>query len=153
MCQGWVFLDSAGNGYHPAPLSILTAGPDDFCRGSIHEKADAAVLREALESMRADIQPADLGIPLGGLFGAIEFDGAFAFGRYPSLLAFDHLKQCWLDIGGFLDRNPEALDVSLDESVLENTDSAPLEFLPVSDRRWYESAVHRAQEYIAAGDI
>lgn len=150
---GFLFLDSAGNGYHSTPLSILTANPEAIFRGNIHDASDTARLRTAIRTMCPEAPPPDLGIPLGGLFGVVDFDGSFTFGQYRSLLVFDHLKNRWLDVGGFMNQHAYALDPSRDHQETALDTCNPLQFAPLVDRLWYENAVRCAQDYIAAGDI
>lgn len=150
---GLVFLDTAGNHYHSAPLSILTACPDAVFQGNIHQPDDREQLRGALEAMRLAAPAGDLGIPLGGLFGGVAFDGRYCFGRYPRLLVFHHPGKRWLDIGGFLRHHPEARQTTDDNLQDAREPLSCLNLVPTSDRRWYENAVRQAQEYIAAGDI
>ena len=146
---GLVFLDSSGNTYHPTPLSIITADPEIVLFGSLWNASDVTGLQLAIDGMRAAKPPTDLGLPMGGLFGGVDFDGSFCFGRYTKLLVFEHARKRWFDIGGFVHQHKDAL-----HSTVELPDSNQLfEFAPLSDRSWYEAAVRRAQEYIAAGDI
>jgi para-aminobenzoate synthetase component I len=146
---GLVFLDSAGNTYHPTPLSIITADPAVTICGSLRNASDVVGLQRAIDGMRAAKPTTDLGLPMGGLFGTVDFDGSFCFGQYSKLLVFEHARKRWFDIGGFVHEHKDALN---------STGKLPdpgqiLEFVPLSDRSWYEAAVRQAQEYIAAGDI
>ncbi|MCB1094773.1 MAG: anthranilate synthase component I family protein [Verrucomicrobiae bacterium] len=147
--QGLVFLDSAGNAYHPTPLSMIAANPEAMISGSLRSDSDVVRLRAAIEGMQSAKPSGDLGLPMGGLFGGVDFDGTFCFGKYSKLLVFDHARKRWFDIGGFLKEHSTALDFAEDKPTL----SPSLHFTPVSERSWYEDSVRRAQEYIAAGDI
>ncbi|MGK0185324.1 MAG: para-aminobenzoate synthetase component 1 [Verrucomicrobiales bacterium] len=147
--QGLVFLDTSGNGYHSAPMSIIAVEPEEMVSGDLHDQDDIDRLRAVLKLMQPAALGADLGIPLGGLFGSVDFGGAFTFGRYHALLVFDHSKNRWHDVGGFLRQYWEPLEQ--DGQLLAHR--ADPQFSAVTDRIWYEESVRRAQDYIAAGDI
>lgn len=149
--RGMVFLDTSGNGYHSVPLSIIAIEPEQLLTGHLNDANSADSLRESLKQMKPQAMNADLGVPLGGFFGSVDFDGAFAFGRYTKLLVFDHTKRRWLDVGGFVSCYGDLLEET--ESGFNFENPPELLFSPLSNRAWYEWAVRRAQDYIAAGDI
>lgn len=148
---GLVFMDSsAPSGSHA--LSLITAFPRDVLRGHLGSERDCARLRSGLAGMHRNGARLDTGIPSGGLFGAVNYDGSFAFGLYEQLLVFDHSNEKWHDIGGFLGFQ----GVRIDESVTDDwgfPDPPSLTFEAAHSRDWYIEAVRRAQDYIAAGDI
>ena len=151
--QGVVFLDSAGNDYHRLPMSVIGVSPEEVICGNLHNERDVSILRAAVEDMRPTATGIDVGLPLGGLFGAVDFDGSFTFGRYSRLLVFEHTKRRWFDIGGFEDGHEAAFKAVVKPREYTAFDDFGLDFSPVSDRRWCEAAVRSAQDYIAAGDI
>ena len=140
--DGFVFLDSSSES---GELSILAALPSRVLSGNLHRAADR-------ERLRANLRPqaaagADLGLPAGGLFGSIDFDGTFTFGRYDDYLVYQHSGGRWLQVG-------EGLPLDGIPGGLPHSPSAGLEkFSPSMTRRGYLEMVERAREYIAAGDI
>ncbi len=150
---GFFFLDtSTSEGTHGGrPLSLVGALPNLLLRGHIAHDTD--ILRAALAQLGQS--GADCGLPLGGLFGSVDFDGAFAFGRYPQLLAFDHASGRWTAVGRPGDPAFTRL-VTAARSARPRHSSDPtprLDFAPELERERFLAMVRRAQEYIAAGDI
>ena len=136
---GLVFFDSAGNlpTASGQPISVIAARPLQVIRGSLPEVAG---LRAALAANRG----ADHGFPLGGLCGAIDYDGSYVFGVYPEMLVQDVQTGDWWEVGelsaAWRDPQPEpAVSIS--------------GFQQEMSRAEFIAAVRRAQEYIAAGDI
>ena len=136
---GMVFFDSAGN--LPAesgqPISVIAARPERVITGTLPEVAE---LRRALGASGG----ADRGFPLGGLCGAIDYDGSFTFGVYPEMLVQDVQTGDWWELGELSEswRDPQGgavVNVGL--------------FQQEMTRGEFIAAVERAQEYIAAGDI
>lgn len=140
---GLVFFDSAGNmpSHSRPPLSVIAADPAAVIRGSIHDAADRARLRETLRA--APAAAADLGIPDGGLCGWIDYEGAFVFGDYRDMLVFSHADGTWWENGGLSERLaiPGAARFTISG------------FTPWVERDEFVSRVRRAKEWIAAGDI
>jgi len=136
--DGFIFLDSSSE---DGELSILAALPSAILRGNIHDAAGRQALRDHLRPA-AD---ADIGLPAGGLFGAIDFDGAFSFGRYDDYLVYQHRDQRWLQVGDGLPLGGAAAGCP---TAIELGD-----FEPAIGRARYLDMVGRAKEYIAAGDI
>ncbi|MBX7211719.1 MAG: chorismate-binding protein [Verrucomicrobiaceae bacterium] len=137
---GLVWLDSAVAG--PGALSMLASAPEEIVTGNI--SSDAGRLRALLARHRTDAQMPGRA-PAGGLFGWIGFDGEFVFGVCPRCLVFDHGSAAWLDVGG--------LARELRPAAEQSCTSPALEFRPLLDRADFIRSVHRAREYIAAGDI
>ncbi len=140
---GFVFFDTAGNLPHAAgrPISVIAARPLRVLRGSIHSPAHRAVLRDALAGTH---DTGDLGIPLGGLCGWVDYEGGFVFGDYPEMLVHCHDDGRWWETGG------------LSRELFAGTDDAPVRvgnFRPGSDRATFLDGVARIKEWIAAGDI
>lgn len=138
--DGFIFLDSSSN---DGELSILAARPSAVLRGNIHEGGSRELLRAHLRP--AAEGHADTGLPAGGLFGSIDFDGSFTFGRYDDYLVYQHRDARWLQVG-------EGLPLGNDQP------SCPLvgglaDFEATIDRARYLEMVDRAKRYIGAGDI
>jgi para-aminobenzoate synthetase component 1 len=127
---GLVLLDSAD--LAPGARSFLTAAPTQMLHG--HIQKDWPLITEALRSSSATE---------GGLFGWVGFDGHFVFGVYPHVLRFDHDTRRWSEFGGLS---------QLRQPVVA-TSPPTLVFEPLVARQAFVQAVHRAQDYIAAGDI
>jgi aminodeoxychorismate synthase component I len=74
----------------------------------------------------------------------VEYDGAFRFGFYESMLIYRHDDASWLEIGNL-------------SSELSSTnalrDPPYIDFAPELSREQFCAMVDRAQEYISAGDI
>lgn len=142
---GLVFLDSAVA--LPGALSLITAAPERILQGNLWHGPDweavGAVLRER-PGVGADAEFPSA--PAGGLFGWVGYDGRFSFGVYPHVLAFDHDSGRWFDYGGL----SSALHAV---SCLPAPAPAVIPFKPLVGADAFLSAVRRAQEYIAAGDI
>ncbi len=136
---GVVFLDSAlaGSG-DTQQISVVTARPREILRGNIHR--DAGRLSRRLTTIETDI---DWGVPLGGLFGSVAFNGEFTFGDYPDLLVYDHIEETWLEIGDSLLDAPSGRMGSVPTA----------QFEPETTRETFCESVRKAREYIAAGDI
>ncbi|MFV1995070.1 MAG: anthranilate synthase component I family protein, partial [Verrucomicrobiales bacterium] len=149
--KGFLFLDSAigpaprgGQESREGSISILSAHPRQIIHGNLGHPAE---LRNALQAGATREAVADWGIPLGGAFGTVEFDGNFLFGLYDDLLLFDHSQGEWYQVGN-------------GGSLLEALPGAPpdtppgnLSFEFEMGREPFCAMVRRAQEYIAAGDI
>lgn len=145
---GLVWLDTAG--HRPEPdnqggLSLITAAPRRILTGLIE---DPAPLEAALASL--DTKPAgaaDWGFPLSGLFGSVDYDGAYRFGIYDEVLIHRHATGEWIATGPRL------------PGILASASPAPLPpschpvFCPDQTPAEYETMVRRAHHYIAAGDI
>lgn len=125
--------------------SIITACPHDLISGNIHEADSCQRLRDALK--KGDAGRMDSGLPSGGLFGALEFDGHFQFGAYRDLLVFRHDTDQWFAIGEDLSRHLR------ESESMQNDTAQPIAFEHEMSRETYIAAVKRAKEYIAAGDI
>ena len=144
--EGFFFLDSASSELGlaestPGAISIIGALPDLVIRG------DIATDQEALRAPLAEMdQPtvADWGLPSGGLFGTVDFDGSFCFGRYRQLLIYRHDRGDWFGVGGGLADHLGDLG---------QTRVAEVSFSADIGRQEFCAMVRRAKEYIAAGDI
>ena len=137
---GAVFLDSGTAG---EAFSILAFEPDEMLRGKL---ADSAELGAWLES-NALPQAPDVGFPLGGAFGQIDYDGEFCFGLYRRCLVFEHQTGNWIDVGGLSD----AIDRSGGDR--DHVSGFTLNFEPNLPRSAFCAAVRAAKDYIEAGDI
>ena len=142
---GFFFLDT---GHMPpgstesGAISIIGALPEENLTGNIRE--DLAPLENALLENASGLE-ADWGVPLGGLFGLIDFDGSYHFGRYSRLLIFRHDCGQWLEVGDLLS--------CMAESIVNNPLGMGLDFVGEMGRAEFCAMVKRAKEYIAAGDI
>jgi para-aminobenzoate synthetase component 1 len=142
---GFFFLDSADNSDGSKPggeLSIVGALPDEVIRGDL--RTGQGRLRSALAEI-GDAGQADFGVPLGGLFGSVEFDGSYCFGSYRNLLIFRHDRGEWLEVG--------ELAYALQEKPPLSPSFEPLEFSQGLGRERFCDMVRHAKEYISAGDI
>jgi len=139
--DGFVFLDSSSD---QGELSILAAQPSVVLTGSVHSFRDREKLRSHLK--RGSGVTADIGLPAGGLFGSVDFDGAFCFGRYDHYYVYQHKSARWWQVGDGLPINENA----------PQTCTLPPEIGDLKagiSRARYIAMVERAKEYIAAGDI
>lgn len=143
--SGFFFLDtvpespgSTGAG----ALSIIGALPEEVLTGNI--QGDTESLKNALE-INDDSGQADWGVPLGGLFGLIDFDGSYQFGHYRRLLIFRHDCGEWLEVGDLLS--------CLGESPREVSLLSGIDFSAGDGRAQFCAMVECAKDYIAAGDI
>jgi anthranilate/para-aminobenzoate synthase component I len=125
-----VFLDSALA--RPGAISLIAASPDEIIEGQT--AADWQRLRQAIAARG--------GAP-GFAAGYVEYEGRFRFALYPRVLTYLHDESRWLDETG--------LSTLLSQPAPPNT--TPIAFRPTQTPAAYQSAVARAQEYIAAGDI
>jgi len=141
-----LFLDTAGNLPHAAssPHSIIGADPEEIITGSIFDPGDLAVLDEGLK--REQISAPDCGLPLGGWFGTIDYEGEFWFGNYRNLLIYSHESAQWMEVGG---------DVLSQQRRQKSVIPLPElgSWSSNFTREQFEQRVLRAQDYIAAGDI
>ncbi len=143
---GLVFFDSAGN--LPAesgqPISVIAARPERIITGTLPEVAE---LRRALGARGG----ADRGFPLGGLCGAIDYDGSYTFGVYPEMLVQDVQTGDWWEVGDLSGAWRDAQGSWRDAQGEAGVNVGP--FQQEMTRAEFLAAVERAQEYIAAGDI
>ena len=143
---GLVFLDAALP--DQGALSIIAARPSQILTG--RTDADWEFLRQLL-ARRCVPENLEGPIPPGFVAGWVDYDGAFHFGLYDRLLAFQHCDTqekpggIWYSVGGFHEELPSATDWTLR--------SPSLEFRPTLPKEEFLRMVRRAQEYIAAGDI
>lgn len=89
------------------------------------------------------------GMPLGFAAGWADYDGAFRFGFYDRLLAYEHASSRWFSVGGA----HRAWAGALAAPPAGPGRFGPLRFEPSMERADYLARVARAQAYIAAGDI
>ena len=140
--EGLVFFDTAG--HFPAgdarPLSVIAAAPQRVWRGSIHHPADREILRAALAA--GPRNAGDLGFPMGGLCGWVDYEGDFVFGDYPEMLIYSYRDRTWWETG------------RLSEQLRETGGTARIStFVPLASRVKFTSDVARIKEWIAAGHI
>ena len=143
--RGFVWLDSAADraeGAVAGRVSLMAADPLEVLHGHI---GDLRPLRTALARLP---QPtgADIGLPTGGLFGSVDFDGRYTFGLYDSLLAYRHDTERWWECGPSV-QSPDIHQVPVSAPV------PAIDFQPLWSREGFIQAVRRALDYIAAGDI
>lgn len=140
--DGLVFFDTAGN--FPSgcsrPISVIAASPRQVLRGSIYRSGDLEILRTAL---RQGPKPAgDLGFPVGGLCGWVDYEGDFVFGGYPEMLVYSHSDHTWWETG------------RLSHQLRETRGSAEISpFTPLGSREKFTTGVARIKEWISAGHI
>ena len=136
---GLVFFDTALAPQEDGDtLSLLAVEPSLILTG--HTEADWAALRQAVAARQ---QPSASGtlVPPGFAAGWVEYDGAFCFAFYDTVLAYRHAESRWIAEGFVL---PEAGTMPA---------SPRLQFTPSTRREDFIARVERAQAYIAAGDI
>lgn len=140
---GLVFFDTAGNvpGDWGRICSVIAAAPAGVFKGNVHREADRDLLRERLRSDSG--ASGDHGFPEGGLCGWVGYEGEFVFGEYREMLVRDEETGEWWEVGDLSDRIAKP---SLSSAM-------PGEFAARTDRRDFLSAVVRAKEWIASGDI
>ena len=83
-----------------------------------------------------------------GLFGTVDFDGEFRFGRYRELLIHRHDSGEWFAVGDAL---PEQITAFTGPG--HAPDAPQLSFKGGLGRERFCAMVRRAKDYIAAGDI
>lgn len=133
--RGLVFLDSSEA--RGSARSYLASDPVEVITGSLWEDADR--LRKVMQE-RA-VPPGGDGMPAGGLFGWIGFDGNFVFGVYPTCHVYGHRERRWWNAP--VDEACEKPSIS----------SAELVFRPQMSREAFIRRAAAAKDYIAAGDI
>ncbi len=148
---GLVFLDSSiaeePGSESSEKVSLIAANPTEVFEGDFFSEKDRAMLTRAWEKHRIPAEQApDLGFPLGGLIGSIEYDGAFRFGCYPEMLIYQHQTGQWFEWGN-LSRH---FDCS---GAAQETCPPKLRFQGATDQKEYCAGVQKARDYIAAGDI
>ena len=144
---GAIFLDSSTSEPLPEAISILAWAPERILEGNLDQPRE---LRCWLEDRARNLAP-DFGLPLGGAMGFIDYRGRFTFGLYPRMLVFRHDSEQWFDIGGLA----EEIDLDRLPAPSQQLPTVPerLKFQPAMSRTEFLTAVERAQDYIAAGDI
>ncbi|MEM9079809.1 MAG: anthranilate synthase component I family protein [Verrucomicrobiota bacterium] len=101
-------------------------------------------MEEAVASTQSE--GPDLGFPLGGWLGTVDYDGRFRFGCFPHLLIYLHQSRQWIEVGG---------------DWLSTQRRAALPTPSQGFGRWeqsmtseeFEARVQKAQRRIAAGEI
>ena len=147
---GLVFLDSSSaekiGSQQDSNIAIIAARPEQLISGNIHQPGSRAILQTALEQNQH--QGMDLGFPIGGLVGWIEYEGEFLFGVYPEMMIFDYSSQQWFEVGNL------SQEIASDApSTIATEFQGVDDFTDSSSRAEFCQAVERAQEYIASGDI
>jgi para-aminobenzoate synthetase component I len=144
---GLVFFDSSGNLPSSAAraVSVIAARPRRVLKGSIHHAGDRDRLRAALAD--GPKVGGDLGFPLGGLCGWVDYEGDFVFGEYREMLVFNHQHATWCGIGGL---SNELADHG---SAAMETAASVGQFEAATSRERFLGQVARIKEWIAAGDI
>lgn len=150
---GMVFLDSSiaeesGANRKDASFSLIAALPGEFVRGNFSDCGDRECLRSHWKKnlVPPEFTP-DLGFPLGGLIGSIEYDGNFVFGCYPEMLIYNHHSKKWLEIGNLSSH----YDCTASLRKREEFDFP--DFKSSVSREEYCTMVQTALDYIAAGDV
>jgi len=139
-------LDTAGNLPRAAnsPHSIIGADPEEIITGNLFDPANLATLDACLK--RDHLSTPDCGLPLGGWFGTIDYDGEFWFGNYRNLLIYSHQSEQWMEVGGDALSRQRRTPLPIPRPELGPWTSN-------YTRSEFEQCVLRAQDYIAAGDI
>jgi len=146
---GLVFLDTSsadvGETATGQSCAIIAALPERVLTGNIFEREARDRLRNALRENQTT--GLDLGFPLGGLIGGIEYSGDFYFGVYPEMLIYNYRTRQWVEVGT-LSRYCDPLALQklpvFDQSI---------DFRGSLDQSTYCSWVEKAIDYIAEGDI
>ena len=141
---GFMWFDTAGRcpeADRDGAISILTALPTEVRRGRL---GHGRPLAEALGMERqARVPSVDWGLPVGGWFGCIDYDGSWEFARCDQVLVHRHATGEWLESG----------DLSALRRPAEVPEAPPLAWAADCRPDTYAAMVRRAQDYIAAGDI
>lgn len=145
-----VFLDSSTADTFDNPeakprYSIISANPRRILTGNINDPPAREALLGRLEKNR--ISGMDLGFPLGGLIGWIDYEGDYTFGEFPEILVFDHASDRWFEVGRLSDEIRDLNETHLPDP------HPPTNFRDSVTPSQYCSMVERAREYIASGDI
>ncbi len=127
--------------------SLIVTDPKEFVSGHLSDPGPlAAAIQKGQSARRALVR--DCGLPCGGAFGFVSYDGSYTFGIYDEVLAYDHAAERWLSEGFPLER------IDWDRAEKEETPELPLlKFEPDLDGPAFRQMVRRARDYIAAGDI
>ncbi|MFV0337154.1 MAG: aminodeoxychorismate synthase component I [Chthoniobacterales bacterium] len=138
----FVFLDSSQTGQH---FSILAHSPTKKITGNLFEdqKLDTAVTSRQIASPSPSSP-----FPNAAFIGTFDFDGSYHFGFYEKIFIFDHSKQTWLSPPSKKDFPRPAPQKSS-----ESSEKFRLHLQPSISKNEYLKMIHRAKEYIAAGDI
>ncbi len=141
--DGLVFFDTAGNSPSGSslPVSVIAASPVRVLRGNIRNAADLAILRAAHAA--GPKSAGDLGFPVGGLCGWVDYEGDFVFGDYPEMLVYSHNDHTWWEVGRLSSR--------LRTTAVGACGISP--FTPLASREKFTTGVARIKEWIAAGHI
>ena len=146
---GLVFLDSAtaeepGDGAR-GEYSMVAVRPERVLRGNLSDAGDRGLLRQALgQAEGLGGADADVGVPCGGLFGMVDYDGRFEFGDYSGVWVYEHGEGSWWACGEL----PE-----VDLGGVGEVELPEVEFRAEMERGCFLQMVERAKAYIAAGDI
>ncbi len=146
--RGFVWLDSSSaesvDDDHSSAnqCAILAAEPRQILTGSIHDPADRQRLKDVID--RNEIIGADVGFPLGGLIGWVEYGGEFCFGEYHEMLVYDYISRQWSELGQLSSRYQPREVVPF---------TADIAFTDSIDAAGFCSGVEQAKAYIASGDI
>ncbi len=140
---GLVFFDTAGNVPLKAgrAVSVIAAAPVAMHFGSVFSETDLTALRNALAANPAS--GGDHGFPEGGLCGWVDYEGNFVFGEYREMLVRDEESGEWWERGNL-------------SSLIRDSENERVEigdFTAEMGRENFLTAVRRAKEWIAAGDI
>lgn len=127
----------------PRAISIIGAMPDEVFAGTLNN--DLEKLRKILKEDEDLCVQLDCGVPVGGLFGQVNFNGTYCFGRYRNLLIFNHDHKEWLEVGD-LSKHISCKSVDIPQI-------SCIKFSQGLGRDYFCSMVEKAKEYIAAGDI
>lgn len=147
---GFVFLDSSPADGVTRPgkqdrFSILSACPERTIEGNIFDEIDFSCLRSLfLANLEDDKNHSDPGFPTSGLYGTVSYEGEFRFGLYRECLVYDHLKECWFELGNLSEKRLPRQ---------KTTGLRSIDFQSGMDRETFCDHVRTAQDYIAAGDI
>lgn len=146
-----IFFDSAVAD-NASAISIIAACPYEIVSGS--SDADWQHLREKVRAHQlGDSTHLQDGMLRGFAAGFVEYDGAFRFGFYDSLLIYRHDENAWLEIGDFFSRLFAKNLPPSRAPQFSQSSNFRLDFQPTMTRENFCRMVERAQSYIAAGDI
>lgn len=152
---GFIFFDSVPEALdHPSTsggdVSLIVACPKRMIRGNLFRKEDYARLEEAYSSSLQDgTRVPDLGFPLDGLYGTINYDGDFLFGEYHEALAYHHSSGQWMEKGTLSERRLREIPMPANPGSPGDIG----EFSSGVSQERFCRLVEQAQHYIAAGDI
>ena len=143
---GLVFIDSSGNlsDLDDNPISIITVDPVKIIKGNHMDFSEIRLATAGYEFICDEVTENEIaGLPYGGAFGWIDYDGEFCFGIYESCLIYAHERKQWYEVGNVISRLRASPEVNFRVSG----------FCSHTTKDEYIKGVEKIKEYINSGDI